>query len=104
MKERRRNPQYPSLATIWTRVWLAILVFAVILWLTYTPPVHSYDRDFYSTPYPGWHADMEKHERRQTELMERQEYRTQRRERQERADQNRDNWRAYQERLRRGGY
>ena len=40
----------------------------------------SYDYGYGDRPYRGWHADMERHERRQTELMEMQEERERRRE------------------------
>lgn len=102
MKERRYQNGVPSLAQVWKAGWLILGVFFAVLWVSDAPArdYDDYDRDGYS----GWRSDMLEEERRQTRLMERQERRELRRERHQNYEENRANWRRYQERLQRGGW
>lgn len=69
MRDRRRNPQYigrDPLTVTWIWAWLAMLVLALSLWAFDVGAYEDYGRG----SYPGWHADMESHQRRRNEMLE----------------------------------
>lgn len=98
LRDRRYNRGLPQLTQLWTGVWVLALILFAVLWVT-DAPAQYYDRE---QPYRGWHADMEAHEQRQIELMEMQEQRARHQELERNYQENLENARRYNEKLRSG--